>query len=160
MWWIKFASMVAMFCLSVFALVWMNPGRGGGSGSPQPEEEVAAGDEVAEDIIPIPPCSDDQRILYLSRVADMFYVTITGQHDEHEVRRRFRGGEIPSDAVHETLFQLQLLTRALMDGYYQVAAEMMELARMDDVSEHQIRSAIRRLKETYAGTVRGSFNDI
>ena len=35
----------------------------------------------------------------------------------YEVRRRFRGGEIPSDAVNETLYQLQLLTQALMDGH-------------------------------------------
>ena len=90
----------------------------------------------------------------------MFYVTMTGQHDEHEVRKRFRGGEIPSDAVHETLYQLQLLTQALMDGHYQVAAEMMELANMDDVSERQIHGAIRRLKDTYIDTVRGSFTDI
>ena len=89
----------------------------------------------------------------------MFYVTMTGQHDEHEVRRRFRGGEIPSDAVHETLYQLQMLTQALMDGHYQVAAEMMELANMDDVNERQIQTVIRRLKDTYIDT-RGSFNDI
>ena len=159
-WWIKFASMAATFCLSVFALVWMNPGRIGDSGSPQPEEEVAAGEERIEDTIPIPPCSDDQRITYLTQVAEMFYVTITGQHDEFEVRRRFRGGEISTEAVHETLFQLQLLTRALMDGYYQVAAEMMELSRIDDVTEHQVLSAIRRLKDTYVGIVRSPFNEI
>ena len=110
--------------------------------------------------IRVPPCSDDQRILYLSRVAEMFYVTMTGQHDEHEVRRRFRGGEIPSDAVHETLYQLQLLTQALMDGHYQVAAEMMELANMDDVNERQIQTVIRRLKDIYIDTARGSFSDI
>eukprot|EP00434_Breviolum_minutum_P029143 symbB.v1.2.025779.t1/scaffold2336.1/size96545/4 len=115
-------------------------------------------EEVVE--VRIPPCSDDQRIWYLSRVAEMFYVTMTGQHDEHEVRRRLRGGEIPSDAVHETLYQLQLLTQALMDGHYQVAAEMMELANMDDVNERQIHGAIRRLKDTYLDTARGSFTDI
>ena len=37
--WMKLASMVAMFCLSLFVLVWMNPGRRvGDSDSPHPEE--------------------------------------------------------------------------------------------------------------------------
>ena len=134
-----------MICLFLSMLVLINLGR-------DSEEE-----EVME--IRIPPCSDGQRILYLSRVAEMFYVTMTGQHDEYEVRRRFRGGEIPSDAVNETLYQLQLLTQALMDGH-QVAAEMMELANMDDVSERQIHGAICRLKDTYIDTARGSLNEI
>lgn len=156
LWWMKLASMVAMICLSLLMLVWMNPGRRlRDSDSPQPEEEE---DEAFE--VQVPPGSDEQRMVYLARVAEMFYVTMTGQHDEYEVRRRFRGGEIPSDAVHETLYQLQLLTQALMDGHYQVAAEMMELANMDDVSERQILTVIRRLKDTYIDTARGSFNDI
>ena len=162
LWWIKLASIAAMVFFSLLVLVWMIPGRRAGSGhSPQPEEEgMIASDEAVEGAIPIPPYSGDQRVIYLSRVAEMFYVTMTGQHDEHEVRRRFRGGEIPSDAVRETVYQLQLLTQALIDGHYQVAAEMLELVNMDDVSEHQIRTTIQRQKDTYPDTTRGSFNDI
>ena len=41
-----------------------------------------------------------------------------------------------------------------------MAAEMMELANMDDVSERQIHGAICRLKDTYIDTARGSLNEI
>ena len=69
LWWLKLVSMVAMICLFLCMLVLINLGR-------DSEEE-----EVME--IRIPPGSDGQRIWYLSRVAEMFYVTMTGQHDEY-----------------------------------------------------------------------------
>ena len=122
---------------------------------PQPEE--AESEEVLIPQINIPPGSDHQRMIYLARVAEMFYITVMTQH--YDVYPRFRG-EIPSDGLHETLFQLQLVTQALIDGYYYEAAEMLEMANSDSTDLVQIRAVIQRLKDVYPDTARGSLQDI
>ena len=72
-------------------------------------------------------------------------MSMMAQHYEHDVHRRFRG-DLPPDALHETLFELQLVTQALMDGHYYEAAEMLGLANSDSAEMGQIRAVIRNLK--------------
>lgn len=86
------------------------------------------GMNIALSVLPIPPATRHQSLIYLAHIGKIFYCllqeTLKNQADDTpEVDY-----EHVSEAFHKSLFDLQLLTHAFLEGQYVPAARAMVLS--------------------------------
>ena len=71
---------------------------------------------------PLPSCTPLQFHDYLTKTADM----ILDYHNERKACEEHGTQWQPDDALHETVYQTQLLTMAFLDGHYRTPALVIE----------------------------------
>ena len=108
---------------------------------------------------PLPECTPYQFHEYLEKTADMFYHLIFDYHQEKKACEDHGTQWHPDDALHETVYQTQLLTMAFLDGHYRIPALVIET-----INNFQRRAvvqlAIQNLKDLYPLVVKDSLEQI
>ena len=108
---------------------------------------------------PLPAATPDQRQAYIEKTADMFYHLMFDYHNEGLVCENNRTTWRRDDALHETIYQTQLLTMTFQDGHYHPPALVIET-----INNFQrgavIHLAIQRLKDIYPMMIKASIDHI
>ena len=108
---------------------------------------------------PLPECTPYRFQEYLEKTADMFYHLIFDYHHEKKACEDHGTQWQPDDALHETVYQTQLLTMAFLDGHYRTPALVIET-----INNFQRRAvvqlAIQNLKNLYPSMVKENLEQI
>ena len=108
---------------------------------------------------PLPVCTPYQFHEYLEKTADMFYRLILDYHNERKACEEHGTQWHPDDALHETVYQTQLLTMAFLDGHYRIPALVIET--INNLQRRAVvQLAITNLKDLYPLVVKGSLEQI
>ena len=108
---------------------------------------------------PLPVCTPHQLQEYVEKTAAMFYHLMLDYHNERLAGEKHGTLWHPDDALHETVYQTQLLTMAFLDGHYRTPALVIET-----INNFQRRAvvqiAIKNLKDLYPWVVKDSLEQI
>ena len=103
---------------------------------------------------PLPECTPFRVHEYLEKTADMFYRLIFDYHQEKKACE-----DQPDDALHETVYQTQLLTMAFLDGHYRTPALVIET--VNNLQRRAVvQLAIQNLKDLYPFMVKENLEQI
>ena len=108
---------------------------------------------------PLPECTPFRVHEYLEKTADMFYRLISDYHQEKKACEDHGTQWQPDDALHETVYQTQLLTMAFLDGHYRTPALVIET--VNNLQRRAVvQLAIQNLKDLYPFMVKENLEQI
>ena len=108
---------------------------------------------------PLPECTPYQFQEYLEKTADMFYHLIFDYHKEKKACEDHGTQWHLDDALHETVYQTQLLTMAFLDGHYCIPALVIET--INNLQRGAVvQLAIKNLKDLYPLVVTDSLEQV
>ena len=108
---------------------------------------------------PLPDCTPQRHQEYVEKTADMFYHLMLDYHNEKLACENNGTTWQRDDALHETVYQTQLLTMAFYDGNYRTPALVIET-----INNFQrgavVHLAIKNLKDMYPWMTKDSMDQI
>ena len=108
---------------------------------------------------PLPECTSFRFHEYLEKTADVFYRLIFDYHQEKKACEDHGTQWQPDDALHETVYQTQLLTMAFLDGHYRTPALVIET--VNNLQRRAVvQLAIQNLKDLYPFMVKENLEQI
>ena len=108
---------------------------------------------------PLPECTSFRFHEYLEKTADMFYRLIFDYHQEKKACEDHGTQWQPDDALHETVYQTQLLTMAFLDAHYRTPALVIET--VNNLQRRAVvQLAIQNLKDLYPFMVKENLEQI
>ena len=108
---------------------------------------------------PLPECTPFRFHEYLEKTADVFYRLIFDYHQEKKACEDHGTQWQPDDALHETVYQTQLLTMAFLDGHYRTPALVIET--VNNLQRRAVvQLAIQNLKDLYPFMVKENLEQI
>ena len=111
--------------------------------------------------IPIPAATRNQSIWYLAHIGKIFYClleeTMKNQHDDTPAA----DWEQLSEAFHKSLFDLEILTNAFLEGQYVPAARVVVMTRNATTPRGNdiLRFALAEIHELYSHIEKKSCHD-
>lgn len=122
--------------------------------------DVGLRQQQALNQIPIPPATIQQTSNFLNHIAKVFYFLLQEFLNSQTELASTRGSSNFQEAFHQSLFDLQVLTRTFMDGneleHYELAARIMILTATASTTEEDnlLKFALQQLHQAYPSLAR------
>ena len=112
--------------------------------------------------IPLAPATRHQSILYLAHIGKIFYCLLVETMKNQPGDCSTADFDDLSEALHKSLFDLKILTHALLEGQFVPAARVLEMTATASTTRDNelLQFALKTLHETYPHIERDSCHSI